>query len=66
MEKVVVDPVDNVVMLHSTMWDQCITGHIDRSIVDGKVCKISKMYPTLAGYIDTILFYNVGKDFKCN
>ena len=45
MEKVVVDSVDNVVMLHSTMWDQCITGHIDRAIVDGKVCNISESIP---------------------
>ena len=43
MEKIVVDPVKNVVMLRSTKWDHCITGHIDRAIVDGRVCTI--LYP---------------------
>lgn len=38
MEKIVVDPVKNVIMLRSTKWDHCVTGHIDRATVDGKVC----------------------------
>ena len=38
MVKIVIDPVQNVVMLRSSTMDCYLTGHTDRAAVDGRVC----------------------------